>query len=80
MRCDLCPGQYVDKLTVMSLKRDRRTMVVEDVRARVCDLCGDKLYSQSTFSRLFALIEQNPEGVAPMYRFPAEPAMPGGDG
>ena len=71
MRCDLCPGQYVDKLTVVPLKREGRTVVVEDVPARVCDLCGDRLYSASTFSELFALIEQNPEDVAPMFRFPA---------
>ena len=77
MKCDLCPGQYVDKLTVVPLKRGGRTVVVEDVPARVCDICGDRLYSESTFSRLFALIEQDPPGVAPAYRFPASTGVTG---
>ena len=77
MKCDLCPGQYVDELAVVPLKRDRRTVVVEDVPARVCDICGDRLYSELTFSRLFALIEQDPQGVAPVYRFPAGSAVIG---
>ena len=71
MRCDLCPGQSVDKLAVVPLRQAGRTVVVEDVPARVCDICGDRLYSESTFGRLFALIEQDPHGVAPVYRFPA---------
>ena len=75
MKCDLCPGQYVDKLAVVPLKRDGRTVVVEDVPARACDLCGDRLYSESTFGRLFALIERDPQDVAPMYRFPSTTAV-----
>ena len=77
MKCDLCPGQYVDKRIVVPLKRDGRTVFVEDVPARVCDICGDRLYSESTFSQLFALIEQDPQGVAPAYRFPASTAVTG---
>ena len=63
MRCDLCPGQSVDKLAVVPLRQAGRTVVVEDVPARVCDICGDRLYSESTVSRLFALIEQDPKGA-----------------
>jgi len=48
MKCDLCPGAYRDTLTVLSFQRDGKTIVVEGVPAKVCDLCGDKLFSAST--------------------------------
>ena len=69
MKCDLCPGEYRDKLTVIPLTRDGRTIVVADVPAHVCNLCGDRLYSGSTFDRLTEVLDGEPEGTVPIYRF-----------
>ena len=60
MRCDLCPGEYLDKLTVIPLTRHGRTIVIEDVPARVCNLCGDRLYSGSTLGRLLEVLDEEP--------------------
>ena len=72
MKCDLCPGHYVEKRTVVSFRRQGRTVVVEDVPALVCDICGDTLYSEATFRRVYELLEDEPQDAAPLYRFPSE--------
>lgn len=77
MKCDLCSGQYVEKKTVLSLQKSGQTVVVEDVPALVCDLCGDRLYSESTFRRVHELLEKEPGDAAPLYRFPSETAPVG---
>ncbi len=77
MKCDLCSGQYVEKKTVLSLQKSGQTVVVEDVPALVCDLCGDRLYSESTFRRVHELLEEEPGDAAPLYRFPSATATVG---
>ena len=69
MKCDLCQGQYTKKLIVLSFQRQGRAVVVEDVPAMVCDICGDTLLSESTVREVEELMEQAPQGTAPLYRF-----------
>jgi YgiT-type zinc finger domain-containing protein len=75
MNCDLCQGQYRKKSIVISFQRDGRSVVIEGVPALVCDLCGDTLLSESTVRQIEQLLEQEPQGTAPLYRFP-EKATP----
>ena len=70
MKCDACQqGQYRRKTTVLSFRRKGTSVVVEDVPSLVCDLCGDTLLSEATVRHVEELLEQEPQGAAPLYRF-----------
>ena len=70
MKCNLCHGQYSDKTTVLSFQRGGRTVVVEDVPALVCDVCGDELVTEAVAREVEKLLRKEPQGTAPLYRFP----------
>ena len=76
MKCNLCHGQYIDKTTVLSFQRRGRTVVVEDVPALVCDLCGDELVTGAIAREVEELLGQQPQGKAPLYRFPEKVPPP----
>ena len=75
MKCDLCQGEYTRKEITLSFQRQCKTVVVENVPALVCDLCGDTLLSETDVREVEQLLEQKPQGSAPLYRFP-EKTMP----
>ena len=68
MKCDLCEGHYRDKNIVLAFRREGRSVVVEDVPARVCDVCGDTLLTEGTIHEVDELLEQQAHGAAPLYR------------
>jgi YgiT-type zinc finger domain-containing protein len=70
MKCNLCHGQYSDNTTVLSFQRGARTVVVEDVPALVCDVCGDELVTEAVAREVEELLRKEPQGTAPLYRFP----------
>ena len=76
MKCDLCEGQYLDKLVVRNYKRHGKTIIVEAVPALVCDRCGDTLIREETIAALDALLSKDakPRKYAPVYRFRAKVA------
>jgi len=76
MKCDLCEGQYLDKLVVRNYKRRGKTIIVEAVPALVCDRCGDTLIREETVAALDALLSKDakPRKYAPVYRFRAKVA------
>ena len=69
MICDLCKGHYQTKTTVLSFQRAGKSVVVEDVPAKICDLCGDTLLSESTVREIERLLDDEPQDTAPLYRF-----------
>ena len=73
MKCDLCQGEYREKLLTRSYVHRGRTVVVEGVPALVCDQCGDILIREETAAAIDGLLEREPEprDYAPVYRFPA---------
>ena len=74
MKCNLCRGRYREKPIVVSFKRQGRTVVVEDVPALVCELCGDELLTEATAREIEQLLEHEPQATAPLYRFPEKVA------
>lgn len=72
MKCDLCQGHYAEKTIVLSFQRRGKSLVVENVPALVCDLCGDELLSPTTLRKIEELLEEEPQATAPLYRFPRE--------
>ena len=74
MKCSLCQGHYREKSVVISFHREGRTVLVEDVPALVCDLCGDELLTEDTAEQVERLLEREPQATAPLYRFPKKAA------
>jgi YgiT-type zinc finger domain-containing protein len=69
--CTLChAGTYREKLIVFSSRRGDRLVVVEDVPALVCDVCGDQIITEETAREIERVTSGEPAGTAPLYRFP----------
>ena len=43
MKCDICQGEYKERLVARAYKLHEKTVVVEDVPVYVCTVCGDIL-------------------------------------
>lgn len=54
MKCTIagCPGEYRDKLISQTLIRKGKTIVVEDIPAKECDVCGDILIDPRVVEQL----------------------------
>ena len=72
MKCDQCEGHYRHKDIVLAFRRQGRSVVVENVPARVCDVCADTLLSEGIVQEVEELLEQQPHGAAPLYRLREE--------
>ena len=69
--CTLCHGgNYRDKLVVFSAHRDGRLLVVEDVPALVCGMCGDQVFTEEASRGIERALKGEPAYSAPIYRFP----------
>ena len=80
-KCTAChTGTYKDKPVLFSARRGDRLLVVEDVPALVCDVCGDQIFTEKASKGIERALEGEPAYSSPIYRFPKEVASPGGDG
>jgi YgiT-type zinc finger domain-containing protein len=74
MRCSIvgCPGEYESRRVVYTARRGDRTMVIEEVPADVCSVCGDTLFSAETVRSIERLLASPPEGahMVPAFTFP----------
>jgi YgiT-type zinc finger domain-containing protein len=63
MKCSItgCPGEYEPTTVVQTLRHDNRTVVIEDVPADVCSVCGDILFSAETVRSIEQLLSSPPE-------------------
>lgn len=52
MNCDLCSSRTTEQTVTYTIQLDDKLIVVEHVPARVCILCGERLYSPDTVERL----------------------------
>lgn len=73
MRCDLCGGKVEKKMVSYSLFYEGHWIIVEDVLAKVCQQCGEKLFSPQVVERLQKIIwnKQRPQKTieTPVYSF-----------
>jgi YgiT-type zinc finger domain-containing protein len=76
MKCDLCDGEYMEKVVARNYKWRGRTVVIEDVPVLVCNRCGDTLIREGTIAAIEELLgkEVQPQEYAPIYHFPAKVA------
>ena len=56
MRCDLCGGKVEKKLVGYTLFYEGHWIIVENVPAKVCRQCGEKLFDPKVVERLQRII------------------------
>jgi YgiT-type zinc finger domain-containing protein len=78
MKCVMqgCPGEMQERQIVHTFVRDRQPMVVEDLPALVCPVCGYTVLDLQTLDLLFALdpATEEPVSQAPVFRLSERPA------
>jgi YgiT-type zinc finger domain-containing protein len=79
MRCPVqgCPGEMEDRRIVHTFVRDGKPLVVEDLPASVCPVCGYTVLDIKVLDTLFALdpATETPVGHAPVFRLPTVSAQ-----
>ena len=74
-KCTLChEGTYRERLVVFSSRHGDRVVVVDDVPAFVCDMCGDQIIAEATAREIERVVATEPRDSAPLYRFPQKVA------
>jgi len=60
MKCIICKhGETHPGLTVVTLQRDERTLVIKGVPADICENCGEYYLSQEISARLYQQAEES---------------------
>jgi YgiT-type zinc finger domain-containing protein len=75
-----CPGEYRDERVLRAMRLRDRIIVVDDVPAEVCDLCGSTLFAPDVVQTLDQLIRNPmpPQQTVPLYSYPdVQPAASG---
>lgn len=69
-----CPGEYQAESVLRAMRLRERIIVVDDVPALVCDLCGSTLFTPEVVQTLDRLIRTPTpaQGSVPLYRYPAD--------
>jgi YgiT-type zinc finger domain-containing protein len=67
-----CPGEYEEKLIAHVVKHHGSVIILENVPAEVCSLCGDVLLSLETVEAIEAVLKNpgKPVRTAPVYQLP----------
>lgn len=58
MKCSIigCPGEYEKTTVAQTFQHNGRTLVIEDIPAEVCSICGDTLLSADTVRSIEQLL------------------------
>lgn len=77
MKCIVqgCPGEMEQRRIVHTFVRDGKPIVIEDLPAQVCPVCGYTVLDVRVLDMLFALdpATESPVSLAPVFRL--SPAM-----
>lgn len=73
MKCTVagCPGEYEDRKIVHTVRHAGRLVVIENVPAEVCSVCGDVLLRPETIRRIEGILHRagEPDRTAPVYEY-----------
>ena len=73
MKCTIvgCSGEYEDKKIVQTARHAERLVVIENVPAEVCSMCGDILLTADTVRRMEEILREarEPDRMAPVYEY-----------
>lgn len=75
MKCSIagCKGEYEDRRISQTYRLNGRLVVVDDIPAEVCSVCGDILLTMETSRRILEVLHSpdEPAASAPVYRLAA---------
>ena len=73
MQCSIhgCPGEYEQRKVVHIVHRGDQLMLIDQVPAEVCSICGDVLFTPTTVRQLETLrhTTASPNRTVPLYDF-----------
>ncbi len=73
MKCSIagCPGEYEPKPIMHTVRSEGNLVVIDDVPAEECSVCGDVLLTPETIRRIERLLQSGgpPVGTAPVYEY-----------
>jgi YgiT-type zinc finger domain-containing protein len=73
MKCTVvgCPGEYEARYITHTVRHNGDVMVIDDVPAEVCTVCGDTLMKPVTVRHIEALLRsaRSPVRMAPVYTY-----------
>jgi YgiT-type zinc finger domain-containing protein len=73
MKCAVagCPGEYKERRITQFFTRGGQAIVVEDIPAEVCDVCGDTLLAPEVVEQLVKIDvrEKEPVKFAPVFKY-----------
>lgn len=66
-----CPGQYEARKVTHTVRHQGALLVIDEVPAEVCSVCGDVLLPPETIRGIEAMLEQRPAQTssAPVYTY-----------
>ena len=59
MKCDICGGPLIEQDVTYRIELESKLIVVENVPAKVCLQCGERLYSADVVERLQRTVWEN---------------------
>jgi len=73
MKCAVagCSGEYKERLITQFFTRGGQAIVVEDIPAEVCDVCGDTLLAPGVVEQMVKIDvrEKEPVKFAPVFKY-----------
>lgn len=73
MKCSItgCPGEYEEKKIFHTVRHSGEIIVIDQVPAEVCAICGDVLLSPETVRHIESMLEKStsPQKTIPLYNF-----------
>jgi len=73
MKCSIenCPGEYEEKMVVHTVRHRGMVIVIDNVPAEVCSVCGDLLLKPSTVRKIEAMLKKlpQPKTTIPLYEY-----------
>ena len=73
MKCTVagCSGEYEERLITQIFTRGEQAIVVEDIPAKVCDVCGDTLLAPEVVEQLLNIdvTRKEPVKFAPVFKY-----------
>ena len=73
MNCTIlgCSGEYEDKKIVQTARHAGQLVIIENVPADVCSVCGDVLLRPETIRRVARILRKagQPDRIAPVYEY-----------
>jgi len=73
MSCTIvgCPGRYEDRRIVHTVRHRGLLIVIDNVPAEVCSVCGDVLLKPETIRRIETILAQTrePDRTAAVYEY-----------